>query len=206
MSLRNWYRGLIGAQDEVSLTYSLNGTEKVNYGEIDQVMDRLKLISSALALFPIKNSSAAETPMQKLMYQFTDGMTEEQANATFDGVVELMKLLNNGSEEPYHAEGALKITSAGALLTQDGTDIGFPFQGATQKMPDGYTQQRIAEKIGEDLHLRLLVDGGKEVTSVLHMDHRPVDRQDQLFPERSPVLAGQGLRPRSAEPNDRGLR
>jgi hypothetical protein len=129
-------------------------------------MDRLQFISSALALFPIKNSSAAETPMQKLLYQFTDGMTEEQANATFDGVVELMKLLNNSSEEPYHAEGALKITRAGALLTQDGTDIGFPFQGATQKMPGGYTQQRIAEKIGDDLHLRLLVDGGKEVASV----------------------------------------
>jgi hypothetical protein len=33
-------------------------------------------------------------------------------------------------------------------------------------MPGGYTQQRIAEKIGDDLHLRLLVDGGKEVASV----------------------------------------
>jgi hypothetical protein len=103
--------------------------------------------------------------MQKLLYQFTDGMTEEQANEAFDDVVQLMKLLNNGSEEPYHAEGTLKITRAGALLTQNGADIGFPFQGATQKMPGGYTQQRIAEKIGDDLHLRLLVDGGKEVAS-----------------------------------------
>ena len=117
MSLSNLYRRLIGAQDDVSLTYSLNGTEKLNCGEIDQVMDGLKFVSSALALFPIKTSSTPDTPLQKLMYQFTDGMTEEQANATFDGVVELMKLLNNGSEEPYHAEGTLKITRAGALLT-----------------------------------------------------------------------------------------
>jgi hypothetical protein len=166
MSVRDFYRGLIGAQGDVSLTYSLNGTEKVNYGEIDQVIDRLQLISSALALFPIKNSSTAETPMQKLLYQFTDAMTEEPANEAFDGVVKLMKLLNNGSEEAYPAEGTLKITRAGALLTQDGTDVGFPFQGATQKMPGGHTQQRIAEKIGDDLHLRLLVDGGKEVASV----------------------------------------
>ena len=64
-------------------------------------------------------------------------------------------------------KGLLKITRAGALLTQAGIDIWFPFQGATQKMPDGSTQQRVAEKIGDDLHLRLLVDdGGKEVTSV----------------------------------------
>jgi hypothetical protein len=157
---------LIGAQDDVSVTYSLDGTEKVSYGEIDQVIDRLKFISSAFALFPIKNSTTADTPMQELLYQFTDGMTEQQVNEAFDGVVELMKLLNNGSEEPYHAEGSLKITKAGALLTQNGTDIRFPFQGAAQKMPGGHTQQRIAEKIGNDLHLRLLVDGGKEVASV----------------------------------------
>jgi hypothetical protein len=30
----------------------------------------------------------------------------------------------------------------------------------------GYTQQRIAERRGDDLHLRLVVDGGEEVASV----------------------------------------
>jgi hypothetical protein len=66
MPLRNLLRGF-RAQEAVSLTYRLDGTEKHNYGEIDQVIDRLIAISAAFALFPIKNASPAETPTQKWM-------------------------------------------------------------------------------------------------------------------------------------------
>jgi hypothetical protein len=165
MSLRNLLRGF-GTQENMSLTYSLDGTEKCNYGEIDQVMDRLKAAGAALPLFHIKDFSPAETPTQKWMYELTDGMTAEQAQEAVDGVVNLMNLLNEGSEAPYHAEGTLKINKAGVLLTWSDTEIGFPFQGVTHKMPDGWTQQRIAEKAGDDLHLRLVVDGGQEVASI----------------------------------------
>ena len=100
------------------------------------------------------------------MYELTDGMTAEQVQEGVDGVVNLMNLLNNGNEAPYHAEGTLKISKAGVLLTYSDTEFGFPFQGVTHKMSDGWTQQRIAEKAGDDLHLRLVIDGGLEVASV----------------------------------------
>jgi hypothetical protein len=126
---------------------------------------RLQAIGAALALIHIKNDSPGE-PSMKWMYELTNGMTPEQVQEASDGVVSLMEMLNNGSEAPYQAGGTLTISKAGALLTWSGTEIGFPFQGVAQGMPGGHTQQRVAEKRGEDLHLRLVVDGGKEVASV----------------------------------------
>jgi hypothetical protein len=165
MSLRNLLRGF-GTQEAVSLTYRLDGTEKCNYGEIDQVMDRLEAIGAAFSLFPIKDFSPAETPNQKWMHELTDGMTAEQVQEAFDGVVNLMNLLKEGSEAPYNTEGTLKISKHGVLLTWSDTNIGFPFQGVSQKMSNDWTQQRIAEKAGDDVHLRLVVDGHPEVASV----------------------------------------
>src|SRR5579872_2357658 len=166
MSLRDLLRRLVGKQEEVNLAYSLDGNEKVSYGEIDQVMDRLQAVSAALSLFPIKNGTPEPPPAFKWMHELTDGMTPEQVREAFDGVIDLMNLLNKGSEGPYHATRALKISEAGALLTWSDTNIGFPFQGVTGPMPGGYTQHRIAESVGDALHLRLTVDGGKEVASI----------------------------------------
>lgn len=149
---------------DMSLAFSLDGIERIIYGETGEVLDRLQDLGAALALFPIKNGSTPE-PSMKWMYELTDGMTPEQAQEAFDGVVTLIETLKTGSETSYHADGTLTTSKAGALLTWSGTTIGFPFQGVSQRMPGDHTQQRVAERSGDELHLRLVVDGGEEVAS-----------------------------------------
>lgn len=150
---------------DMSLAFSLDGIERIIYGETDAVLDRLQAIGAALTLFPIKRTSPPE-PSMKWMYEFIDGMTSEQAQEAFDGVITLMETLKAGSEAAYHANGTLTTNKAGALLTTwSGTKIGFPFQEVSQRMPGGHIQQRVAEAKGDDLHLRLVVDGGEEVAS-----------------------------------------
>jgi len=161
MSLFNF----IKPKRDVSLAFGLDGIERIIYGETDAALDRLQAIGAALTLFPIKKLSPPE-PSTKWMYEFTDGMTPEQVQEAFDGVIALIETLKTGSEAPYHADGTLTINKAGVLLTTwSGTEIGFPFKAVNQRMPDGHIQQRIAEAIGDDLHLRMVVDGGEEVAS-----------------------------------------
>ena len=149
---------------DVSLAFSLDGIERISYGETDEVLDRLHAVGAALALFSIKTDSRRD-PSMKWMYEITDGMTEEQVQEAVDGVVSLMETLKSGSEAAYHADGTLTINKAGALLTWSATKIGFPFQGVTQDISGGYSQQRVAERRGDDLYLRLVVDGGEEAAS-----------------------------------------
>ena len=155
MSLFNFTK----PKGDMSLAFSLGGIERIIYGETDAVLDRLQAIGAALTLFPIKSASTPE-PSMKWMYEFTDEMTSEQAQEAFDGVIALMETLKAGSEAPYHADGTLTTSKSGALLTTwSGTEIGFPFRGVSQRMQGGQIQQRIAEPKGDDLHLRLVVDG-----------------------------------------------
>ena len=151
------------------MAFSLDGTERIKYVEIDQVLDTLISIGSALALFHIKDVTSHDA-LLKSMHEFTDGMTKEQVEEYTNDITDLIKILQYGSEGSFHTEGSLKIVDGrflgGALMTLNGVDIGFPFGGTTQKMPGGYKQQRIAEKVGENLHLRCFIDGAPEVASL----------------------------------------
>ncbi|HDR9164620.1 MULTISPECIES: hypothetical protein [Burkholderia] len=160
MSLLNFLK----PKRDVSIVFNLDGTEKIRYGEIDEVFDRLKDVGAALALFPIKNISPRD-PSAQWMYALTDGMTDAQVQEASDSIVGLMETLKCGSEEPYHADVKVAISKDGAMLTLNGTEIGFPFQGVTQEPPGGHKQQRIAERRGENLYLRLVVNDGDEVYS-----------------------------------------
>lgn len=160
MSLFNF----IKPKHDMPLAFSVDGIERVVYGETDKVLDRLQAVGAALALFPIKKDAAPE-PSMKWMYEFTDGMTPEQVQEAFDGVISLTETLKTGSETPYHADGTLTTNKAGALLTWNGTTVGFPFQGVSQRMQGGHDQRRLAERGGDSLHLSLIVDGGDEVAS-----------------------------------------
>ena len=161
MSLFNF----IKPKRDISVAFGLNGIERITYGETDGALDRLQAIGAALTLFPIKNLSLPE-PSTRWMHEFTDGMTPEQVQGAFDAVISLVQTLKTGSEAPYHADGTLTTNKAGAVLTMSsGTEIGFPFRGVSQSMPGGHTQQRLAEAIGDELRLRLVVDGGEEVAS-----------------------------------------
>ncbi|GJH28147.1 hypothetical protein [Caballeronia novacaledonica] len=151
---------------DVSLTYVLDGIEKNVFGQTEDVLDSLQVVAAALTLFPLKGDSTPE-PSMKSLYALTDGMTAEQVQKSFEEVIAFMDDLKAGKKEaPFHADGRLTISRAGALLTCNDTSIGFPFQGATQRMPAGYVQRRIAVTKGNTLHLSLTIDGGDEVESL----------------------------------------
>ena len=136
--------------EDISKTYSLDGIEKVNYAEIDQVMDCLKFIGSAMALFHIKDSVVRATPMDKRLCEFTDGWTVAQVEKTSSGTVELMNMLTKESEEPFHANGTLQIINGrligGALLTMNDTAINYPLGGISYTTPAGHTHTRALQR------------------------------------------------------------
>jgi hypothetical protein len=76
---------------DMSLAFSLDGIERIIYGETDAVFDRLQAIGAALALFPIKDASPLE-PSMEWMYTLTDGMTPEQVRKPSTGSLLKYKL------------------------------------------------------------------------------------------------------------------
>ena len=173
MSLRNAivaFRKALSDDDTASLEYRLDGTERVEYGQTEAVIDTLQGIGAALALYYTKNS-APEDLVTAAMYELTDGMTPAQVQEAADGVISMMETLNMGSREPVSASGTVEITKYGAMLTWFGTQIGFPYQGVTQPMESGATQRRKAERTGDEIRLSLVVDGGEERRRV-DMDHQ----------------------------------
>jgi len=123
MSLLNFSRK---SQYNVRLTYSLLGTEKVNYGQIDEVMEHFKTIGAAAALYHIKNESNRDNSWQQALYDLTNGMSEQQVKEMSDGVVNLMDMLNNGKEGPYEGNGKIEIAGRKVhLLESHGIDLTF---------------------------------------------------------------------------------
>ncbi|MEX3635588.1 hypothetical protein [Paraburkholderia sp. BR14320] len=150
---------------DVSVAFSLDGIEKVVYGQTDLVLDRLQIIGAALSYFPLKKEAAE--PSIEWAYKLTDGMTSDQAQEAFDGVISLMETLKNGSEGPFNADGMLTTTAAGAAVTMKGFTTDFPFRGVSERMPGGRVDRRLAERSGDRLHLRLFVEDGDELASTV---------------------------------------
>ena len=126
------------------LPFSLEGTERVTYGEIDQVLDRLEAVAHALNLFTVKDATlfpgldVRDAPIAEWMFGFTDGMTKEEIDNYLKITAENMRLLKNGNKSPYCKSGSLQIISGnslgGVLLTMVyatiNTELNFPYSTA----------------------------------------------------------------------------
>lgn len=176
MGLFDWFNR---KQDDVTLAFTVDGTETLRYGETREVIDTLQGISSALALYPIKETARRDSdPKWAWLYEFTDGMSSEEVEKYFNGTIELMDLLNNGAVEPLHIEGTIKIISGrilgGVLLNQHTpksdsgqSNINFPYGGISYTTPEGLKHDRVAKRDGDDLRLEWVVDGRPELVSVV---------------------------------------
>lgn len=157
--------------------YTLRGTEKVRYGEYQHLLDRLQTAGAALALFPIKHMSPP-TPETQWMYDFTDGKTLEEVEELVGGVTDVMKMLGEGAENEFSSDGTAEITGRGASITFGQAKYEFPLKeigelvrvNITDKDGDTFVdtvlQKRCATVEGEELELRLLVEGGDLLASV----------------------------------------
>jgi hypothetical protein len=150
---------------EEKLLFSLDGFEMVRYGETEQVIDKLSAVGAALALFHIKGADRPADTEHQWMYDFTDGMTEEQVRQASDATVSLIETLNQPQENAWHSEGTLTLSDAGALMQTHGQEIGFPFQGAKMQMSQGWLQRRFAKQTGANLILGIRVEGGDDIFS-----------------------------------------